>query len=650
MTAPNEEKRTQTGTADQIEGPGPYLAKVKSHLDGEYMGRLKVELLKNNSEGNSTETTGQTVTVSYLSPFYGVTPYKGLSENEGGEYSQSSYGFWAVPPDIDTTVLVIFAEGNRGQGYWIGCVHDQYMNFMTPGRASTGYNDEAQGELRPVTEYNKRTEDGAGNNPTQFIKPCDKDACAMLERSGLMSDPIRGHTSSSARREVPSMVFGLSTPGPADWRDGSPRVSYGENFGETQVPFNRLGGSTFVMDDGDPSMYRTSAPSEGPSAYASLTNGGNPLYPANELVRIRTRTGHQILMHNSEDLVLIQHGNGTMIELTAGGKIDIYAKDSVNVHATTDINLKADRNINIEAGSAINMKSGSNIVSSAAGNIELKAGADGKITAGGSVNLNAPDTRTNKLGVTGTLDVSSTVRAGELTTSGNLTAAKVISVTTEQGGPGTGGSPTAPSSAASAPSPTRVPQGGGWTGSENLNPAAHTPEATDNTEGTSSPAVNEDGTTAEGTPEDAGQANPPDTFEQCTMEPPQTDEESDTDSEDNGTDPNATQNPDTAQVVNPDETDDARAARTNAPQTGAAPASLPPENYDPTNDPFFAPIGDDTVVGSKIESDNTFVPATPTVTKDSSKARVTQSKDEYQYSDAYLRRQARRAAQSGGAG
>ena len=45
-------------------------------------------------------------------------------------------------PDVGTKVLVIFAEGNRGKGYWIGCVQDENMNFMVPGIASTTYNDE----------------------------------------------------------------------------------------------------------------------------------------------------------------------------------------------------------------------------------------------------------------------------------------------------------------------------------------------------------------------------------------------------------------------------------------------------------------------------------------------------------------------------
>jgi len=510
------ETRKSDESVEKIEGSGPFLAKVKNHLDGEYMGQLEVELLRHNQEGNSTEATGQTVTVSYLSPFYGITPFKGVSENEGSQHSQNSYGFWAVPPDVDTTVLVIFAEGNRGKGFWIGCVQDQYMNFMTPGRASTGFNDENPGEPRPVVEYNKRTETGEKNNPTQFIKPCDAEACAALERSGLMGDTIRGHTSSSARRETPSMVFGLSTPGPADRRDGAPRTSYGDESGQIQVPFNRLGGSTFVMDDGDPNLFRTSKPNEGPSAYASLDQGGLSEYPANELIRLRTRTGHQVLLHNSEDLIYIQHANGTYIEFTSNGKIDIFSKDSVSIHSMTDINLKADRNITMEAGSAINMKSGTNIMQESGADFNLKVAANGKITTGGSTNITA----------SGVFVTSDPVHFNGPTAQG----------------------------AGAAPSPTRVPEGGGWQGSENLNPAAHTPELTetDNIPETTAPPVNKEGeligTTAKETPTDAGQQNVPDTFEQCPpMETEQQNGESGSSTP--STSSSTTKNPDKATVT-----------------------------------------------------------------------------------------------------
>jgi hypothetical protein len=509
MTTPNEEKRTPTGSGDKIDGPGPYLAKVKNHLDGEYMGRLEVELLKTSSEGNDTETTGQIVPVDYLSPFYGVTPARGLQENEGSPYTQNSYGFWAIPPDIDTTVLVIFAEGDRGRGFWIGCIQDQYMNFMIPGRASTTFNEETTEEKRPVNEYNKIVEDGAKNNPTQFIKPVDTLAYEALVRAGLEKDNIRGHTSSSARRETPSMVFGISSPGPADWRDGSPRVSYGQEFGQTQVPFNRLGGSTFVMDDGDPTLYRTTPPTEGPSAYATLADGGNPLYPANDLVRLKTRSGHQLLMHNSEEIFLIQHANGSYIEFTANGKIDIFAHDSINIHATSDINFKADRNINIEAGSAINIKSGTNTNMQTGSDYNLLVGTDGKIRTGGQTNFSAD---------------------GFYVTSDPIHL---------NGPPATNPDAT--------PSPTRVPQSGAWSGHENRNPAAHLPEQTENVKGTSSPPVNEDGTTAEQEPPDAGEVEVDDTFKQCTTEDAGTENQTDTTT----TNPNDTKNPSKAIVTDP---------------------------------------------------------------------------------------------------
>ena len=167
----------------KVEGPGPFLAIVRNHLDSEYMGSIEVELLKTNSEGNTSDATGEVVPVSYLSPFYGVTPFNATSENEGYDYTQKSYGFWAVPPDIGTKVLVIFAEGNRGRGYWIGCVQDQNMNFMVPGNASTTYNSEDQTKPRPVGEYNKKTEEAIGNNSTQYLKPCNPDACAVLDRA-----------------------------------------------------------------------------------------------------------------------------------------------------------------------------------------------------------------------------------------------------------------------------------------------------------------------------------------------------------------------------------------------------------------------------------------------------------------------------------
>jgi hypothetical protein len=345
---------------------GPYEAIVVNHLDPAYMGTLEVELIRNTGSGNNPERTGQLHTVRYLSPFYGVTPNVATANNDGYEWTQKSYGFWAVPPDIGTKVLVIFAEENTAYGYWIGCIQDNFMNFMLPdSRASTELTTpatppELQGLKLPVGEYNKRTETGAGANPTKFLKPYNKDFSQVLEIQGLITDEARGLSTSSARREAPSMVFGMSTPGPLDKRPGAPRFPLGNENATAQQWTNRLGGSSFVMDDGDDKYIRREPPSEGPPNYVNRElgeQGGDPTLPKDEHVRLRTRTGHQILLHNTEDVIYIANARGTAwIELTSDGKIDIHAQDSISIMSNNDINFTAERDFNVEAGRNINMR------------------------------------------------------------------------------------------------------------------------------------------------------------------------------------------------------------------------------------------------------------------------------------------------------
>lgn len=349
-----------------IRDSGPYEAMVINHLDPFNMGTLEVELLKHSSSSGIPERTGQLVPVRYLSPFYGVTPVGGVQPNDGYQHTQKSYGFWAVPPDPGTRVLVIFAEGHAAYGYWIGCIQDQNMNFMVPdGRASTtlttaGTPDNLRGTKLPVGEFNKSVEQGEKIDPTLFDKPYNKDFTEILEVQGLLKDETRGTTTTSARREAPSMVFGISTPGPLDKRVGHLTTTYGPDGSQIQVPFNRLGGSSFVMDDGDDKFIRATHAEEGPPIYINKENqeeGGDETIPQNELIRLRTRTGHQILLHNSEDLIYISNSRGTAwIELTSDGKIDIHAQDSISVMSDTDINFTAERDFNVEAGRNINMK------------------------------------------------------------------------------------------------------------------------------------------------------------------------------------------------------------------------------------------------------------------------------------------------------
>jgi hypothetical protein len=328
------------------------------------MGGLEVELL--GEVGSDPRAASQLRKVQYLSPFMGSTALEFSSKEDDYGNAQKSYGMWMVPPDVGTTVMVVFVQGDPKRGFWIGCVQDNFINFMTPGYAATTFtNDEnVEGDKKgrlgriPVAEYNKIAQDQIGDDTT-LIKKSRHPFTDILEKQGLLLDDIRGITSSSARREWPSAVFGISTPGPIDKQSGAPKGKLGKKETETTAFVSRLGGSSFVMDDGDDKFLRKTKASDGPPEYASIEEGedGEVAIPHNELIRLRTRTGHQILLHNSEDLIYIGNARGTSwIELSSDGKIDIYAEDSISVHTKQDFNFYADRDMNIEVGRNFNLK------------------------------------------------------------------------------------------------------------------------------------------------------------------------------------------------------------------------------------------------------------------------------------------------------
>ena len=348
--------------------PGPYLATIVNHLDPTYMGSLQVTLTKSIPGLAQTETSN--VIVKYCSPFFGSTAQK-YEGNNSANYDdvQKSYGFWMVPPDIGSTVMVMFVGGDINQGYWFGCVSDMYQNQEVPGIAASQYSAMTEEQLKkygtrnvPVAEYHKSSRTMEDPNPDKFTKPVHPFADRLVNQ-GLLIDNIRGVTSSSARREVPSRVFGISTPGPVNVNSPLKEAGFQNGAGSIMLPVSRLGGHQFVMDDGD-------------------------LDGKNELFRIRTRTGHQILLHNSSDLIYIANSKGSAwIELTSEGKIDVYAQDSVSVHTENDFNFLANRDINLEAGRNLNIKTGSGIDINTIDRFNLICNASGKLNFGEDFNV-----------------------------------------------------------------------------------------------------------------------------------------------------------------------------------------------------------------------------------------------------------------------
>ena len=140
-----------------------------------------------------------------------------------------------------------------------------------------------------------------------------------LELQGLLSlaqyDAIRGTCTSGARRESPSRVFGILTPGQHQ----------------------------FVMDDGQP---------------IGTTLPGQPSPPAiDQGIRIRTAGGAQLLLNDEKGIVYIINKQGTAwVELTNEGKMDVFCTDDISYHSLKDFNLHVDGDINIQSKGSIKIR------------------------------------------------------------------------------------------------------------------------------------------------------------------------------------------------------------------------------------------------------------------------------------------------------
>jgi len=332
----------------------PVFGVVKNNIDPIRSGRLQVYI--SDGSGSDPDDSSSWATVSYMSPFYGVTTPSGA--NTGwGEYikNPNSYGVWNSPPDIGTTVICMFINGDPNYGFWIGCVPQPDALQMVPAIggssnivANAGEAKGLGGAVRlPVTNIN--TNNPGIANTGKFLtdaKPVHSYVASILAQQGLVRDPIRGVIGSSAQRESPSRVgWGVSTPGRPIYEGGftdenitTAAGNEGQASGLKVIA--RRGGHTLVMDDGD-------------------------ILGKDQLVRLRSSLGHQILMSDDGQCLHIIHANGqSWVELGKEGTIDMYSTNSVNVRTQGDLNLHADNNININAGKALNISANTIALSS----------------------------------------------------------------------------------------------------------------------------------------------------------------------------------------------------------------------------------------------------------------------------------------------
>jgi hypothetical protein len=272
---------------------GIYIGEVIDNKDSLYTGRITVRISEFGAKDNDR--------ICLL-----AVPYGGHSKvNDSGADEQNeaeaplSYGMWPQPPELGSNVIVAYTTSHEN-GVVMGSLISKDRNAMMGGRASGPIYADGETSLGPIgAEKNPRDKNDADT------KPLDEYFQSVLNQQGLSVDYVRGHSQSSARRESPSKVFGITT----------------------------RQGHVLSMDDGDDSG-------------------------ASNNIRLRTRSGAQILMDDSNGFVFVTNQSGdAWVEMDASGHVDVYSKAGISMHTEGDYNVHAKGSINMEAEIGVNIKS-----------------------------------------------------------------------------------------------------------------------------------------------------------------------------------------------------------------------------------------------------------------------------------------------------
>ena len=296
---------------------------VKANVHGAHMGVIKIWVP---TFSTNPDDRSQWRTVRYCTPFYSRVDNQGVGDTYLG--TKVTSGIVTPPPDLGTKVLAFFPEGRNAEGYYFACVPDTFMLQSVPeasasnGQAGGEFNDIPQGthSSKEITNWKKQT------------RPVDYFTQDQLVRSGLSADTVRGLSTSSYMRESPSELIGISSKGRRVTTDGQDfTLTYNSDIKDPNTtnktilngllgPTARRKGHSITLDDGD------------------IDGNSNQ-------IRLRTSTGHQILMNDTTGVMYVGTGDGTCwIELSNNGTMDVYATDSINFRSK-NIQFHADENI-----------------------------------------------------------------------------------------------------------------------------------------------------------------------------------------------------------------------------------------------------------------------------------------------------------------
>lgn len=386
------------------------VGRVVDTNDPMQMGRLRVYVA---GLDRNIANVGDLPFAIYCSPFAGHQQVQSRGP-EDGTYTTGpvAYGMFAIPK-VGTDVLIAHLNGDPNYRIWFGALYGQLLSGTIPhGRYTFNNPDAAAGDLDgPLSAAEQPIEPLYGNQTSAYTR-----TTAVASNDGATSTTprknfewrVRGADFQGAglgniQRNLPDQkVSKLTDDRNYDYTEEDGTKFHQGNFTQGYATSRIEPNATYdpnLVDGGqnlDPQTYSWTTP-----GFSSIAMDDRP---ENARMRLRTGSGHQILLDDTNERIYISTVEGNnWIEMDQSGNVDIYAARRVSIHAAMDVNITTEQTFRVYAKEGIHMtsegefrvtaandfilKTGGNVQATAASDINVTSKGDTNIKAGGNLNL-----------------------------------------------------------------------------------------------------------------------------------------------------------------------------------------------------------------------------------------------------------------------
>jgi hypothetical protein len=442
------------------------IGRVVDTNDPMQMGRVRVWIAGLDAD---TAKVGDIPFAIYCSPFAGHQQVQSRGPTDG-VYTPGpvAFGMFNIPK-VGTDVVVAYLNGDPNYRIWFGALFGAMLAGTMPHGRYTFNNPSApEGVL-----------DGPLSANEQPIQPLYENYTTAYTRTTAVASNDGG-VGLNPRKNFEWRVRGADyqVAGLGNIQKNLPTQKVANLPDDRNYVYTEEDGNEFA--NGDYTQGYALSQIEPNATYEeSLIDGGQNLDPQtyswttpgfssialddrqqNCRIRLRTGSGHQILLDDTNERIYISTVQGNnWVEMDQDGSIDIYAARRVSIHSEMDVNVTAGGTFRVYATDGIHMTSGGEIRMTAnadfslnttsgdvqiasTGNVNIQPKGDVNINSGGNLNLQSTQ-NTNIL--------STGIGAWTASTTLNLSASAAVVI-----GAATidinGGTPTVATSAGTATS------------------------------------------------------------------------------------------------------------------------------------------------------------------------------------------------------